>query len=57
MQKLDGFFPVCWDERTSALWREVPRFDADVLYVTGLASDLGSNVSVWIAESPAPGVS
>ena len=27
MQKLDGFFPVYWDERTGNLWLEIPRFD------------------------------
>src|SRR5205823_10075454 len=43
MQKLDGFFPVYWDERTGNLWLEIPRFDADFLYTTGLAAGLGSN--------------
>src|ERR1035437_5012541 len=43
MQKLDGFFPVYWEERTGNLWLEIPRLDTPVLYVTGLAAGLGSN--------------
>ncbi|HMC62953.1 MAG TPA: DUF5117 domain-containing protein, partial [Candidatus Solibacter sp.] len=43
MQKLDGYFPVYWDERTGNLWLEIPRLDADFLYATGLAAGLGSN--------------
>jgi hypothetical protein len=43
MQKLDGYFPIYWDDRAGALWLEIPRFDADFLYATGLAAGLGSN--------------
>ena len=43
LQKLDGFFPLYWDEGAGALWLEIPRFDSEVLYVTGLAAGLGSN--------------
>jgi len=43
MQKLDGFFPMYWDERTGSLFLEIPRFDSDFLYSTGLAAGLGSN--------------
>src|SRR5258706_9658095 len=43
MQKLDGFFPLYWDERTGNLWLEIARFDTDFLYTTGLAAGLGSN--------------
>ena len=43
MTKLDGFFPVYWEERTGYLWLEIPRFDTPVLYTTGLAAGLGSN--------------
>src|ERR1022692_1548380 len=43
MQKLDGFFPVYWEERTGSLWLEIPRLDTPVLYATGLAAGLGSN--------------
>src|ERR1035437_4448607 len=43
MQKLDGFFPVYWEDRTGNLWWETPRLDTPVLYATGLAAGLGSN--------------
>src|ERR1035438_7518107 len=43
MQKIDGYFPLYWDERTGSLWLEIPRFDNQFLYTTGLAAGLGSN--------------
>src|SRR5580658_9280618 len=43
MQKLDGYFPIYWDERAGALYLEIPRFDTEFLYTTGLAAGLGSN--------------
>ncbi|MEO8368927.1 MAG: zinc-dependent metalloprotease [Candidatus Solibacter sp.] len=43
MQKIDGFFPVYWEERTGNLFLEIPRLDSPVLYATGLAAGLGSN--------------
>jgi len=43
MQKLDGYFPLYWDERGGTLFLEIPRLDAEFLYSTGLAAGLGSN--------------
>jgi Met-zincin/Domain of unknown function (DUF5117) len=43
MQRLDGYFPLYWDERAGALYLEIPRFDTDFLLSTGLAAGLGSN--------------
>ena len=43
MRKIDGYFPLYWDERTGSLFLEIPRFDTDFLYTTGLAAGLGSN--------------
>src|SRR6185503_19431280 len=43
MQKLDGYFPLYWDERTGSLFIEIPRFDAEFLLNLGLAAGLGSN--------------
>jgi hypothetical protein len=43
MQKLDGYFPLYWDQRNGTLWLEIPRFDTEVLYSTGLSAGLGSN--------------
>jgi hypothetical protein len=43
MQKLDGYFPLFWDERAGTLYVEISRFDTDFLLTTGLAAGLGSN--------------
>jgi Met-zincin/Domain of unknown function (DUF5117) len=43
MQKLDGYFPMYWEERTGSLFLEIPRFNQEFLYTTGLAAGLGSN--------------
>jgi len=43
MQKLDGYFPLYWDERSGSLFLEVPRMNTEFLYATGLAAGLGSN--------------
>ena len=43
LQKLDGFFPLYWDERAGSLLLEIPRLDDDVLFATGLSAGLGSN--------------
>lgn len=43
MRKLDGYFPLYWDEKAGHLWMEVARTDSEVLWVSGLATGLGSN--------------
>src|SRR5581483_4000412 len=43
MQKIDGLFPLYWEDRTGSLFLEIPKFDSPFLYVTGLAAGLGSN--------------
>jgi len=43
MQKIDGYFPLYWDERTGSLFLEIPRFDSEFLFTAGLAAGLGSN--------------
>ncbi|HYM23863.1 MAG TPA: zinc-dependent metalloprotease, partial [Vicinamibacterales bacterium] len=43
MQKIDGYFPLYWDERAGSLWLEIPRLDNEFLLATGLAAGLGSN--------------
>ena len=43
LKKIDGFFPIYWDESGGRLFVEIPRLDAEVLYATGLATGLGSN--------------
>jgi uncharacterized protein DUF4953/uncharacterized protein DUF5117 len=42
-QKLDGFVPLYWDEKTGSLWMEINKWDTEMLYSTGLAAGLGSN--------------
>ncbi len=43
MQKLDGYFPLYWDDRAGTLWLEIPRFNTEFLLTGGLAAGLGSN--------------
>jgi hypothetical protein len=43
LQKIDGYFPLHWDERAGAMLLEIPRLDADFLLSTGLSAGLGSN--------------
>ncbi len=43
MKKLDGYFPLYWDERTGSMYVEIPGFDTDFLFTTGLSAGLGSN--------------
>ncbi len=43
MQKLDGYFPLYWDDRAGTLWLEIPKLDTDFLLSHGLAAGLGSN--------------
>jgi uncharacterized protein DUF4953/uncharacterized protein DUF5117 len=42
-QKLDGYLPLYWDQKTGSLWMEINKFDAELLYSTGLTAGLGSN--------------
>ena len=41
LKKIDGFFPLYWNEAAGRLWLEIPKLDVEVLYTTGLASGLG----------------
>ena len=43
MKKLDGYFPLYWDERSGAMFLEISRFDTEFLFSTGLSAGLGSN--------------
>ncbi len=43
MQRIDGYFPLYWEERSGSLFLEIPRFDSEFLLTTGLAAGLGSN--------------
>ena len=43
MQRIDGFFPLYWDDKTGHLWMEIARFDHEILHLQGIAAGLGSN--------------
>ena len=43
MRKIDGYFPMYWDDKEGKLWLEISRFDTEVLYLRGLSAGLGSN--------------
>ncbi len=43
LTKIDGYFPLYWEERTGSVLLEIPRFDTEFLFSTGLSAGLGSN--------------
>jgi hypothetical protein len=43
MQKIDGFFPMYWEESTGNLFLEIPELGKEVLWSKGLSAGLGSN--------------
>jgi hypothetical protein len=43
LRKIDGFFPLYWDDQAGALLLEIPKLDAEVLFQTGIAAGMGSN--------------
>jgi len=43
MKKIDGFFPMYWDEAGGRLFLEVPKLEMEVLHSTGFGTGLGSN--------------
>src|SRR5438128_1500747 len=43
LRKIDGYFPLYWEERTGSVLLEIPRFDTEFLFSAGLSAGLGSN--------------
>jgi len=43
LEKRDGFFPLYWDAAAGKLWLEIPRTDADLIYLVSLPAGMGSN--------------
>ena len=43
MNKIDGFFPMYWEESTGSLFLEIPELGKEVLWSRGLSAGLGSN--------------
>lgn len=42
-RKIDGFYPMYWDEHGGRLFVEIPKLDTEVLHATSMATGLGSN--------------
>lgn len=43
MNRIDGFFPMYWEESTGSLFLEIPELGKEVLWARGLSAGLGSN--------------
>ncbi|MBM3792660.1 MAG: zinc-dependent metalloprotease [Acidobacteria bacterium] len=43
LRKLDGFFPLYWDETAGKLWLEIDELNREFLYVANLSAGVGSN--------------
>lgn len=43
LHKIDGLFPLYWDEHSGKMWLEIDRFDEEFLYITALSAGIGSN--------------
>ncbi len=42
-RKIDGYFPLYWDEHVGKMWMDVGRLDQEFLYITALSAGIGSN--------------
>ncbi len=42
-KKLDGYFPLYWDERKGKLWLEISLWNSEFLFVDSLPAGVGSN--------------
>lgn len=43
LRRIDGFFPLFWDERAGKLYLEIARWDSEFLYLHSLPAGVGSN--------------
>src|SRR5258708_30763299 len=43
MQRLPGFFPLYWEEKTGKLWLEIDKPGVEFLYLDSLPAGIGSN--------------
>src|SRR6267142_7260227 len=43
MQKMPGYFPLYWEDKTGKLWLEIDKFDFEFLYVDSMPAGMGSN--------------
>ena len=42
-EKIDGYFPLYWDDQGGRLWLEIGRLESEILYINSLAAGVGSN--------------
>ncbi len=42
-KKLDGYFPIYWDDRKGKLWLEISRWNSEFLFLDSLPAGIGSN--------------
>lgn len=43
LKKIDGYFPLYWDEKTGRMLMEIPRFNSELLFQVSLPTGVGSN--------------
>jgi hypothetical protein len=43
MQKMPGYFPLYWEDKTGKLWLEIDKSDVEFLYVDSVPAGMGSN--------------
>src|SRR6266851_2932055 len=43
MQKMPGYFPLYWEDKTGKLWLEIDKFGVEFLYVDSMPAGMGSN--------------
>ena len=43
LKKLDGYFPLYWDDRKGRLWLEISRWNFEFLFLDSLLAGIGSN--------------
>ena len=48
LRKIDGYFPLYWDERAGTLLLEIPRLDTEFLFSTGLSIVLYGAIPKWL---------
>src|ERR1700682_3668134 len=43
MQRMPGYFPLYWEDKSGKLWLEIDKFDVEFLYVDSMPAGMGSN--------------
>ena len=53
-ERLDGFFPLYWDDDAGNLWLEIHRLGSEVLYVNALAAHCRTTATHRVPTIRAP---